>query len=102
MSTTVYQTPQPKCQQPIFPDIAELGKSRIGKKLVRKALDRYYSALRLSDRRAAKSGPPVPHSEKQGRRRFYDLDQCRRGGRRSGEARRRKAEKKWQAVETLG
>ena len=86
---------------PAFPDVDRLGKSRIGKKLFRKAIDRYYSALRRYEGRPAKCGPPIPNSEKHGRRKFYSLEQCRRGGRRSGETRRRKAQKRWREVMTL-
>ena len=86
---------------PAFPDVDRLGKSRIGRKLHRKALDRYHADRRRYEGRPAKSGPPIPNSEKHGRREFYSLEQCRRGGRRSGEARRRKAAKKWREVCTL-
>ena len=96
---------QVNCQQsggPTFPDIANLGKSRIGKKLTRKALDAYYVALRRYEGRPAMSGPPIRNSEKLlGRREFYTLDQCRRGGRRSGETRRRNAQKRWNDVASL-
>ena len=76
---------------------------------VNHASGRSYSARPLTaslrrrqyDGSPAKSGPPVPNSQKRGRRAFYSLEQARRGGRRSGEARRRKAEKKWLEVCTL-
>ena len=91
----------PSPYAPPYPDIASLGTSRVARKLRRKALDAYFVALRRYQGRPAKSGPPVANSEKRGRRRFYSLDQCRRGGRRSGETRRWKAEKKWREVCTL-
>ena len=86
---------------PTFPDIGNLGRSRVARKLRRKTLDAYYVALRRHQRRPALSGPPIPNSEKKGSRQFYTLEQARRGGRRSGETRRRKAEKKWREVCTL-
>ena len=86
---------------PAIPDVHRLGSSRIGRKLVRKALDRYHTDLRQFEGRPAKSGPPIPNSEKRGHREFYTLEQARRGGRRSGETRRRNAEKKWREVATL-
>ena len=90
------QQPQVNCQQsggPTFPNLANLGTSRIGKKLTRKALDAYYVALRRYEGKPAMSGPPIPNSEKLlGRREYYTLAQCRLGGHRSGETRRRKAQ----------
>ena len=86
---------------PAFPDVDRLGKSRIGKKLLRKALDRYHVERRRYEGCPAKSGPPIPNSEKNGSREFYTLEQARRGGRRSGEARRQKVEKRWREVCTL-
>ena len=82
-------------------DVDRLGKSRIGRKLRRKALDRYHSDLRRYEGRAAKTGPPIPNSEKRGRREFYTLDQERLGGRRSGVTRRRQAQPRWRQVMTL-
>ena len=77
------------------------GESRIGRKARRKALDRHFKALRLLEGRPAKSGPPIPNSEKRGHREFYTLEQCRRGGRASGNTRRAKAAKRWREVELL-
>ena len=41
---------------------------------------------------------PIPNSEKHGRREYYSLDQCRRGGVKSGRTRRSKAIAKWNEV----
>ena len=92
------------CQQsggPTFPNVANLGTSRIGKKLIRKAIDAFYVASRRYELRPAKSGPPIPNSEKHGRREFYSLEQVRRGGHRSGETRRRQAQPRWNDVASL-
>ena len=87
---------------PTFPDIGSLGRSRIGKKLARKAVDRYFIALRRYEDKPAESGPPIRNSEKLlGRREYYTLAQCRQGGRRSGETRRRKANPRWREVVAL-
>ena len=98
------QQPQVNCQQscgPTFPDIANLGTSRIGKKLIRKALDAYYVASRRYEGRPAKSGPPIPNSEKRGRREYYTLEQVRLGGMRSGATRQRQAQPRWYDVASL-
>ena len=79
---------------PAFPDVDHLGKSRIGRKLRRKALDRYHVALRRYEGRPAKSGPPIPNSEKHGHRVFYSVEQCRRGWLRSLQVRRANAQPK--------
>ena len=99
------QQRQVNCQQsaggPTFPDDASFGTSRIGKKLIRKALDAYYVASRRYEGRPAKSGPPVAGSEKNGRREFYSLEQVRLGGIRSGATRRRQAQLRWNDVASL-
>ena len=95
---------QVNCQQsggPTFPDVASLGTSRIGKRLIRKALDAYYVASRRYEGRPAKSGPPIPNSEKHGRREFYTLEQVRLGGIRSGATRQRQAQPRWNGVASL-
>ena len=97
-----YTREQRQAGGPIFPNLANLGRSRVGRKLTRKALDAYYVALRRYEARPAMSGPPIPNSEKLlGRREYYTLEQCRRGGHRSGETRRRNAQKRWNDVASL-
>ena len=91
----------PSPDAPAFPDVARLGKSRIGKKLLRKALDAYYCALRRHEGRPAESGPPIPNSEKNGRREYWTLRQTVYGGRQSGKTRWNRAQPKWRKVETL-
>ena len=95
------QQQQVNCQQsgrPTFPDV---GTSRIGKKLIRKAVDAYFVALRRYENRPAKSGPPIRNSEKHGRREFYTLEQVRLGGIRSGATRQRQAQPRWNDVASL-
>ena len=86
---------------PAFPDVGRLGHSRVGRKLARKAWDAYYVDLRQHEGRPAKSGPPIPNSEKRGARSYYSMEQVRLGGRRSGAARRQKAQKRWREVMAL-
>ena len=57
----------------------------------RQLLDAYYKALRRWSRRPAKSGPPIPKSERNGRRDFYTLRHSRNRGRKSGRVRLAKA-----------
>ena len=83
---------------PVPPDLSRFGTSRIGKKLLRKSLDSYYSALRQHEGRPAKSGPPIANSEKHGRREFYTLQQADLGRRKGLETRRRRAAPKHRAA----
>ena len=88
--------------EPTFPDLSRLSpNSHLGRKLRRKAVDAYCVAHRQWQGRPAKSGPPVPNSEKHGRRDFYTLGEAKRGGIKSGVARRNKAAAKWRAVTIL-
>ena len=57
----------------------------------RQLLDAYYKALRRWSGRPAKSGPPIPKSERNGRRDFYTLRHSRNRGRKSGRVRLAKA-----------
>ena len=86
---------------PAFPDLSGLGRSRVGRKLARKAIDGYYVTLRRHQRRPALSGPPIVNSEKAGHRRYYTLQQCDYGRRKGLETRRRKAAPKHKAVDHL-
>ena len=76
---------------PVFPDVARLGKSRIGKKLLRKAIDEYSVALRRYEGRPAKTGPPIPASHKHGRREWFTLKQAEYGRQKSAAVRGAKA-----------
>ena len=75
--------------------------SRTGRKSLRKSFDADCKRLRREAGVPATSGPPIPGSEQTGHRRFYTLDQCRRGGRLSGIARRDQAATRWQRIQTL-
>ena len=75
--------------------------SRTGRKATQKAFDATCRRLRREARVPARSGPPIPGSERSGHRRFYTLDQCRRGGRHSGAQRRRQAMPRWEDIQTL-
>ena len=86
---------------PVYPDVDSLGTSRIGRKLRRKALDAYRVALRRYEGRPAKSGPPIPNSEKHGRREFYSMDQARRGWLRSLQVRQSEAKPKYDQCKRL-
>ena len=86
---------------PVVPNLSRFGKSRVGRKLARKTLDAFYVASRRYQGSPAKSGPPIPNSEKWGRRQFYTLEQERLGGRRSGATRRRQAQPRWRQVMNL-
>ena len=86
---------------PAYPDIDRLGTSRIGRKLRRKTLDKYYTALRKYEGRPAKSGPPIPNSEKHGARRFYTMRQVRCGWERGLATRRRRAAPRHRLVRYL-
>ena len=75
--------------------------SRTGRKSLRKSFDSDCRRLRREAGVPAVSGPPIPGSEQTGHRRFYTLDQCRRGGRLSGVARRDQAMTRWQRIQQL-
>ena len=79
-----FSPPQP-------PDVSAFGKSRVGRKLRKRAFDDYFRALGKWRRRMgipARSGPPIPGSQP---REYYTLDQARHGGQKSGRVRREKA-----------
>ena len=86
---------------PTFPDVASLGKSRVGRKLYQKAIDRYCIALRRHEGRPALSGPPIRNSEKNGRRAFYTLADCIKGGVSSGFLRSLRAQPRHDHVRKL-
>ena len=75
--------------------------SRVGKKSLRKSFDSDCRRLRKESRVPARTGPPIPGSERTGHRRFYTLDQCRRGARLSGIARRDQAMPRWEQIQAL-
>ena len=75
--------------------------SRTGRKALRKTFDADCRRLRREAGVAAHTGPPIPGSERTGHRRFYTLDQCRRGARLSGIARRNQAMPRWTQIEAL-
>ena len=84
-----------------FPDLSRHSKSsRIGRKRIRKALDVYHRQRRESGT-PARSGPPIPGSEKHGRREFYTLEQAKSGGRIRGERQRGRAKPKHDRVRRL-
>ena len=96
--TSLYQRQIVDNPPPVYPDVGRLGSSRIGRKLRRKALDAYHIALRRYEGRPAKSGPPIPNSEKHGRREFFTLQQVHYANKRSQEVRQRKAAPKHREV----
>ena len=75
--------------------------SRTGRKALRKSFDADCRRLRRESGAPARTGPPVPNSERQGHRRFYSLEQCRRGARLSGIARRDQAMPRWAKIQAL-
>ena len=75
--------------------------SRTGRKSLRKSFDSDCRRLRRQAHAPAVSGPPIPGSEQTGHRRFYTLEQCQRGARLSGIARRDQAMPRWQRIQTL-
>ena len=75
--------------------------SRTGRKSLRKSFDADCQRLRREAGVPARTGPPIPGSERGGHRRFYTLTQCRRGGRLSGIARRDQAMTRWQQIQQL-
>ena len=77
--------------QQLRPDKADYGRSKQARRRYRAALDAWHKAARRLSGRPPRSGPPIPGSEHQGRRRYYTLAQARAGGRISGERRRAKA-----------
>lgn len=93
MTTTTYHT-QLTVDNPLPspPDLSSVSpNSRIGRKIIRKALDAYHVALRKATGRPAQSGPPIPNSEHKGKRNFYTLRSAVKGGIESGKSRRAKA-----------
>ena len=84
-----------------FPDLSRLGTSRIGRKLASKALDAYHVALRHAEGRPARSGPPIPNSEKRGRREYFTLEQVRYGNKKSLATRQLNAAPRHRAVKRL-
>ena len=75
--------------------------SRAGRKALRNTFDADCRRLRREAGVPARTGPPIPGSERSGHRRFYTLEQCRRGGRLSGIARRDQAMPRWKQIQTL-
>ena len=75
--------------------------SRTGRKALQKTFDADCRRLRREAGTPALSGPPIPGSENNGHRRFYSLEQCRRGARLSAIARRDQAMPTWTRIQTL-
>ena len=75
--------------------------SRTGRKALQKTFDADCRRLRREAGTPALSGPPIPGSENNGHRRFYSLEQCRRGARLSAIARRNQAMPTWTRIQTL-
>ena len=75
--------------------------SRTGRKSLRLTFDADCRRLRRESGVPARTGPPIPGSERTGHRRFYTLEQCRCGGRHSGIARRDQAMPRWKQIQTL-
>ena len=84
-----------------YPDRADFGRSRQGRRRYRAALDAFHVAQRRATGRPPKSGPPIPGSEREGRRQFYTLEQCHLGGVRSGAVRRFKVRDRHRVVRDL-
>ena len=75
--------------------------SRTGRKALRKTFDADCRRLRSEAGVPARTGPPIPGSERSGHRRFYTLEQCRRGARLSAIARRDQAIPRWERIQQL-
>ena len=75
--------------------------SRTGRKALQKTFDADCRRLRREAGAPARTGPPIPGSEHNGHRRFYTLEQCRRGARLSAIARRDQALPRWLQIQTL-
>ena len=75
--------------------------ARTSRKALRKSFDADCRRLRREAGIPARTGPPIPGSEQTGHRRFYTLEQCRRGARLSGIARRDQALPVWKRIQTL-
>ena len=75
--------------------------SRVGRKSLRKSFDADCKRLRREAGAPARTGPPIPGSERTGHRRFYTLEQCRHGAHLSGIARRDQALPVWQRIQVL-
>ena len=75
--------------------------SRTGRKTLQKTFDADCRRLRREARAPARTGPPIPGSERNGHRRFYTLEQSRHGAHLSGIARRDQAIPRWLQIQTL-
>ena len=75
--------------------------SRTGRKTLQKTFDADCRRLRREARAPARTGPPIPGSERNGHRRFYTLEQSRHGAHLSGIARRDQAMPRWLQIQTL-
>ena len=75
--------------------------SRTGRKALRKTFDADCRRLRREAGVPARTGPPIPGSERTGHRRFYTLEQCRKGGLLHGIARRDQAMPRWERIQQL-
>ena len=80
------------------PDLSRFGKSRIGRKNLRNAIDAFLQAERRASGRPALSGPPY---YVKGKRMFHSIVSAVRGGVRSGASRRRAAIGRWSEVRRL-
>ena len=75
--------------------------SRTGRKALQKTFDADCRRLRRESGAPARTGPPIPGTEHNGHRRFYTIEQCRRGARLSAIARRDQAMPRWLQIQTL-
>ena len=75
--------------------------SRTGRKSLRKSFDADCRRLRREAGAPARTGPPIPGSEKTGHRRFYTLEQQRRGTYLSGISRKDQATPTWERIQQL-
>ena len=75
--------------------------SRTGRKSLRKTFDADCRRLRREAGAPARTGPPIPGSEKTGHRRFYTLEQQRRGTYLSGISRKDQAAPTWERIQQL-
>ena len=75
--------------------------SRTGRKALQKAFDAACRRLRREAGVPARSGPPIPGSERTGQRRWYTLEEMSRRGSRSGMVRKFAAMPRWVKVQTL-
>ena len=75
--------------------------SRTGRKSMRKSFDADCRRLRREAGAPARTGPPIPGSEKTGHRRFYTLEQQQRGTYLSGISRKDQATPTWERIQQL-